>query len=56
MSDTVKDLLEQAARDYAQHHSPERQAEARMQSGFTRIHGNEAGGSDSQVQSPGGAQ
>ncbi|MEU6284981.1 hypothetical protein [Streptomyces sp. NPDC047028] len=48
MSDTVKDLQAQAAKDYAQHNSPERQAEARNQSAFARIHGNEAAGSASQ--------
>ncbi|MEU0743990.1 hypothetical protein [Streptomyces sp. NPDC006134] len=42
MSDTVKDLQAQAARDYAQHNTPERQAEARIQNGLARIHGHEA--------------
>lgn len=42
MSDKVKDLQALAAKDYKQHNSPERQAEARIQSGLARIHGHEA--------------
>ncbi|MFM9735201.1 hypothetical protein [Streptomyces niveiscabiei] len=39
---TVEQLLADAARDYAEHNTPERQAEARIQLGLARIHGNEA--------------
>lgn len=42
MSDAVKKLQEQAAQDYAKHNSAANQAEARIQSGLARMHGNEA--------------
>ncbi|WP_327359878.1 hypothetical protein [Streptomyces sp. NBC_01304] len=43
MSDTVKQLLAEAAEEYRRHQSPEVQAEVKAQSALARAHGNEAG-------------
>lgn len=45
--DAVKKLQAEAAADYAKHNSAETKAEAVIQSGLARMHGNEAAGTAS---------
>ncbi|MFD8386533.1 hypothetical protein ACFV2X_49930 [Streptomyces sp. NPDC059679] len=55
MSNTVNDLLAQAARDYKKHNDPDTQAEARSQRATARAHGNEAAASSGSAAPRGGA-